>query len=431
MGVPAGALRAVESGSACRKYEALGRHRHCELSARKIWRPKLTTFPCRSACATSRSRNLEPNPGTDLSGSSGSPLRFARSQHPRSGRDRREVDCARRKRRSTRLFRLLSRRRRIALAAVERQSHRQSLFFRCQPAPRRGLHDQSRRFGCALAFSRRRDDDSHESRRFEVDTTAPRIENLSAALEGGQIHVRFRAQDRFSTIKRAEFSVDAGDWTYVEPADSSPTRRLKITISKSPARIRRKRCGSRTRGRRARLRQIRQHGRRQDRVASEVARRANAFVRPLGATPRITATSAGADDVSGPNRDLRIRTCPKGLFRGAGSVARQWFFVRHSRTGWNPPAGSRISVRADRLFHSLFRRLTIFRQRRLAVAVRVGGGGNNGGTGGGNLSCNVMATGQRRQPQRICSVHQQQSLEHRHLCRAGRSELQHASSRIG
>jgi WD40 repeat protein len=56
-----------------------------------------------------------------------------------------------------------------------------------------------------------------ESRRFEVDTTPPRVENLSASLDGVQIHVRFRAQDGFSTIKRAEYSVDAGEWKYVEP----------------------------------------------------------------------------------------------------------------------------------------------------------------------------------------------------------------------
>jgi hypothetical protein len=29
--------------------------------------------------------------------------------------------------------------------------------------------------------------------------------------------VRFRAEDGFSTIRRAEFSVDAGEWKYVEP----------------------------------------------------------------------------------------------------------------------------------------------------------------------------------------------------------------------
>ena len=55
------------------------------------------------------------------------------------------------------------------------------------------------------------------SRRFEVDTTPPRIENLTAAVEGAQIHVHFRAEDGFSTIQRAEYSVDAGEWKYVEP----------------------------------------------------------------------------------------------------------------------------------------------------------------------------------------------------------------------
>jgi hypothetical protein len=58
---------------------------------------------------------------------------------------------------------------------------------------------------------------SKESRRFEVDTTPPRIENLSASVEGGQLHVTFRAVDGFSIIKRAEYSVDAGEWKYIEP----------------------------------------------------------------------------------------------------------------------------------------------------------------------------------------------------------------------
>lgn len=55
------------------------------------------------------------------------------------------------------------------------------------------------------------------SRRFEVDTTPPLIQNLAAAAEGRDIHVRFRAEDGFSTISRAEYSLDAGDWKYVEP----------------------------------------------------------------------------------------------------------------------------------------------------------------------------------------------------------------------
>ena len=65
------------------------------------------------------------------------------------------------------------------------------------------------------------------SRRFEVDTTPPRIENLTAAVEGTQIHGRFRAQDMFSTIKRAEYSVDAGEWRYVEPVDQLSDAKLE------------------------------------------------------------------------------------------------------------------------------------------------------------------------------------------------------------
>jgi hypothetical protein len=55
------------------------------------------------------------------------------------------------------------------------------------------------------------------SARFEVDNTSPVIEELNAALDGKQIHVRFRARDSFSNIKRAEYSLDGGDWQFVEP----------------------------------------------------------------------------------------------------------------------------------------------------------------------------------------------------------------------
>jgi hypothetical protein len=56
-----------------------------------------------------------------------------------------------------------------------------------------------------------------ESGRFEVDTTPPRIEDLRGSVEGGQVHVTFRAVDGFSPIQKAEYSVDAGDWQFVEP----------------------------------------------------------------------------------------------------------------------------------------------------------------------------------------------------------------------
>src|SRR5579884_885730 len=56
-----------------------------------------------------------------------------------------------------------------------------------------------------------------ESERFEVDTTPPQIQDLKASVQGGKIRVQFRAADSFSTIKRAEYSIDAGDWHFVEP----------------------------------------------------------------------------------------------------------------------------------------------------------------------------------------------------------------------
>ncbi len=55
------------------------------------------------------------------------------------------------------------------------------------------------------------------SSRFEVDSTPPVIANLAATMEAKLIHVRFRATDSFSPIKRAEYSLDGGDWQFVEP----------------------------------------------------------------------------------------------------------------------------------------------------------------------------------------------------------------------
>ncbi len=75
---------------------------------------------------------------------------------------------------------------------------------------------------------------SKESRRFEVDTTPPRIENLTATVEGAQFHVRFRADDGFSTVKRAEYSVDAGDWRYVEPVGQLSDSRIEDYDFKVP-----------------------------------------------------------------------------------------------------------------------------------------------------------------------------------------------------
>ncbi|HYG99949.1 MAG TPA: hypothetical protein VD837_12520 [Terriglobales bacterium] len=69
--------------------------------------------------------------------------------------------------------------------------------------------------------------DENESTRFEVDTTPPQVQDLNAAIEGDQLHITFRAVDGFSDVRRAEFSVDAGEWQYVEPVGQLSDYRLE------------------------------------------------------------------------------------------------------------------------------------------------------------------------------------------------------------
>jgi outer membrane protein assembly factor BamB len=65
-----------------------------------------------------------------------------------------------------------------------------------------------------------------ESERFEVDNTPPAIDRLeaaSSALRNGtstaaSIVVKFTARDSASSIERAQYSLDGGDWTLISPA---------------------------------------------------------------------------------------------------------------------------------------------------------------------------------------------------------------------
>lgn len=74
---------------------------------------------------------------------------------------------------------------------------------------------------------------SRESARFELDTTPPRIEDLAARVDGGRLQIHFTATDSFSPIRRAEFSVDAGEWQFTEPVGllaDSLLERYRISI---------------------------------------------------------------------------------------------------------------------------------------------------------------------------------------------------------
>jgi hypothetical protein len=72
------------------------------------------------------------------------------------------------------------------------------------------------------------------SARFEVDTTPPRVESLNAKVESDKLHITFAARDNFSPLRRAEYSIDAGDWQYVEPMghlSDSQTENYDLTVA--------------------------------------------------------------------------------------------------------------------------------------------------------------------------------------------------------
>ena len=56
-----------------------------------------------------------------------------------------------------------------------------------------------------------------ESERFEVDNTPPAIGKIEAAATNGVAQIKFTAGDATSSIDRAQFSVDGGEWTLIAP----------------------------------------------------------------------------------------------------------------------------------------------------------------------------------------------------------------------
>jgi hypothetical protein len=79
------------------------------------------------------------------------------------------------------------------------------------------------------------------SERFEVDTTPPVISGLKATVERTEcvagtcprpVQVVFEAEDAFSPITHAEYSIDAGPWQFVEPVNGlSDSTRERYVIN--------------------------------------------------------------------------------------------------------------------------------------------------------------------------------------------------------
>ena len=56
-----------------------------------------------------------------------------------------------------------------------------------------------------------------ESDHFIIDTTPPVLTGLQGNLQSGVLHGSFVATDATSPIARAEYSLDAGRWQFLEP----------------------------------------------------------------------------------------------------------------------------------------------------------------------------------------------------------------------
>ena len=79
-----------------------------------------------------------------------------------------------------------------------------------------------------------------ESDRFEIDTTPPIVSRLKSTVESitckegcsGAIGITFDAEDAFSPIAHAEYSIDSGLWQYIEPVGTlSDSRREHYDVT--------------------------------------------------------------------------------------------------------------------------------------------------------------------------------------------------------
>lgn len=74
--------------------------------------------------------------------------------------------------------------------------------------------------------------DSLESEPFLIDNTPPVIRNLSAAGNGNRVTITFNATDASTILTKAEYSINATDWIYLEPTTKlSDSRDHSYTVT--------------------------------------------------------------------------------------------------------------------------------------------------------------------------------------------------------
>jgi len=72
---------------------------------------------------------------------------------------------------------------------------------------------------------------------FLIDNTPPEITGLQGAVYGNKIEIRFHAKDALSTLDKAEYSINGGDWMMVDPVTrltDSKEEDYRVSIDRSP-----------------------------------------------------------------------------------------------------------------------------------------------------------------------------------------------------
>jgi hypothetical protein len=72
-----------------------------------------------------------------------------------------------------------------------------------------------------------------ESEPFVIDNTPPQVTGLGATRAGSQIRARWSAKDARNIIRKAEYSVNGGDWVVIEPEtrlSDSPEHSYTLTL---------------------------------------------------------------------------------------------------------------------------------------------------------------------------------------------------------
>jgi len=72
-----------------------------------------------------------------------------------------------------------------------------------------------------------------ESDNFVVDNTPPQITGLAATRTGARIELKWRAVDALHSLKKAEYSVNGGEWLAVQPTTrltDSPQHDYTLTV---------------------------------------------------------------------------------------------------------------------------------------------------------------------------------------------------------